>query len=160
MVNLTLAEMREEAYRLFGAWAEPCCTPSIEGEELAILARHTLVEIWAPSTYYLLGTEVQLYPRTGRRYIARASGTSGAFAPAVWGTRLRETFTDGTVTWEVAGSDYENIYDVRAAAHEAWSIKAGRATHLVTTSAGNSKIEASALHAQCRARAVEFSKLV
>jgi hypothetical protein len=152
--------MREEAFKLFGLWAEPCCIPSLEGEELAILERHKLAEIWRPETLYRVGDVVQAYPRTGYRYGVIVRGISGLFAPAPWGTSLRERFTSGSVSFEVLGSDYENIYDIRGAAHEAWSIKAGRASHLVTTSAGNSRIEASLLHTQCRARAVEFAPLL
>ena len=66
---------------------------------------------------------------------------------------------DGTANWEETGPDYENVFDVRAAAHECWTIKAARASHLVTTSAGT-RVEASLLHEQCRARAREFTPLV
>ena len=132
----------------------------ITGEELGILNRHKLAEIWTPSTAYLVGVTVQLYPRNGYRYVAVQSGASGYMVPAVWGTRLRDRFTDGTVVWEVAGPDYDNVYDVRAAAHEAWSIKAGKASTLVTTSAGQSSVQASLLHEQCRARAREFTPLI
>ena len=132
----------------------------ITGEELGILNRHKLAEIWEPTTAYLVGVTVQLYPRNGYRYVALQSGVSGYFSDAPWGTRPGERFTNGTVVWEVVGSDYDNVYDVRAAAHEAWSIKAGKASTLVTTSVGQSSIQASMLHEQCRARAREFTPLI
>jgi hypothetical protein len=167
--NFTLEEMRHQAYEQLLLHAEPDCTPSIVGEEAAILERHMRCGVWAPATEYFYGDEVQIYPRNGRRYMCVCSGTSSASAPE-WprrvstyhwpgfpGSRLTEA---GGVSWEDVGCDYENVFDVRGAAHEAWTIKTARASHLVTTSAGNAKIDASALQEQCRARAREFTPLV
>jgi hypothetical protein len=159
MASLSLEQMRHEAYQLFQLWADPCCLPSIAGEELGILNRHMRAMVWSPETRYLAGDEVQIHPRTGFRYRAIAAGVSGTFLPAPWGSSLRERLSEGSMVWEVVGADYDNVYDVRAAAHEAWSIKAGKASTLVTTSVGQSSIQASALHEQCRARAREFAPL-
>lgn len=144
---------------LFQVWAEPSCIPVIEGEGIAILNRHMRADVWRPETRYMYGDIVQVWPRSGYIYMAVASGMSGTIEPAPWGTSLRSRFSDGSMAWEVVGSDYENVFDVRAAAHEAWSIKAGKASALVTTSVGQSSIQASALHEQCRARAREFAPL-
>jgi len=156
MADLTLDQMREEAYRLMVLHTEPCCVPSIEGEEVALLQRHQRAEIWTAGHGYVFGDEVQLYPSNGYRYFCTRSGTSGATQPAFGEGGV----SDGTVVWQMCGLAYQNVYDVRAAAHEAWTIKAARASHLVTTSAGNSRVEASLLQAQCRARATEFAPLV
>jgi hypothetical protein len=144
---------------LFQVWAEPSCIPVIEGEGIAILNRHMRAMVWSPETVYLAGDEVQIHPRTGYRYRAVETGVSGTFIPSPWGSSLRERLSEGSMVWEVVGSDYDNVYDIRAAAHEAWSIKAGKASTLVTTSVGQSSIQASALHEQCRARAREFAPL-
>ena len=159
MADFTLEEMRHQAYEQLLLHADPCCTPSIEGEEAAILERHMRCGVWAPSTLYIYGDEVQIYPRNGRRYMCVQTGTSSATVPD-WSTHASSRMADGTANWEEIGPDYENVFDVRAAAHEAWSVKAARASHLVTTSAGNSRIEASLLHEQCRARAREFTPFV
>ena len=159
MADFTLEEMRHQAYEQLWLHAEPDCTPSIEGEEAAILERHMRCGVWAPSTLYIYGDEVQLYPRNGRRYMCIQTGTSSSTAPD-WSIHPASRMADGTANWEEIGPDYENVFDVRAAAHECWSVKAARASHLVTTSAGNSRVEASLLHEQCRARAREFTPLV
>jgi len=160
MPDLTLVQMREEAYLLFQQYAEPCCDPSIEGLEMAILNRNMRAEVWRPSTAYLLGDIVQVYPRNGYRYRAVQSGTSGVLILSAGHYRYSREISDGTVGWIIDGPDYDNVYDVRAAAHEAWTIKASRSSHLVTTSAGGSSVQASSLHSQCRARAMEFAPVL
>jgi hypothetical protein len=159
MADFTLEEMRHQAYEQLLLHAEPDCTPSIVGEEAAILDRHMRCGVWAASTHYGNGDQVQVFPRNGHRYLCILTGTSSATAPS-WSTSEGCTVSDGTTSWYECGKDYENVFDVRAAAHEAWSVKAARASHLVTTSAGNSRVEASLLHEQCRARAREFTPLV
>lgn len=159
MNDFTLEEMRSQAYDKLWLHAEPDCTPSVEGEIAGILNRHQRCEIWTANTPYIYGDEVQLYPRNGSRYMCLRSGTSGATAPT-WSTWQGCRVGDNDITWQEIGADYENVFDIRAAAHEAWTVKAARASHLVTTSAGNSRIEASALQDQCRARAKEFAPVL
>ena len=159
MADFTLEEMRHQAYEQLWLHAEPDCTPSIEGEEAAILERHMRCGVWAPSTLYIYGDEVQVYPRNGRRYMCIQTGTSASTAPD-WSIYPSSRMADGTANWEEIGPDYENVFDVRAAAHECWTIKAARASHLVTTSSGAGNVQASLLHEQCRARAREFTPLV
>jgi hypothetical protein len=158
VADFTLEEMRHQAYEHFILLAEPDCPPSISGEEAAILERHMLASIWLPNTAYVLGDVIQTYPRSGYRYECIVSGSSGAL---VWPTPYTGSwsFTDGTVVWRECGSDYENVFDVRAAVHEAWTIKASRSSHLVTTATSGSSVQASLLHQQCRARAIEFAPL-
>ena len=160
MADFTLEEMRHQAYEQLVLHAEPDCTPSIVGEEAAILERHMRCGVWAPSTLYIYGDEVQIYPRNGQAVYVRADAARVQQLRLTWGTYPSSRMADGTVSWEECGPDYENVFDVRAAAHECWSVKAARASHLVTTSAGNSRIEASLLHEQCRARAEEFTPFV
>ena len=155
MADFTLEEMRHQAYERFVLYAEPDCPPSISGEEAGILERHMLASIWAQNTAYVSGNVTQPYPRNGHKYVCTVSGTSGTTLPAFSTGAL----TDGTVTWVEAGSDYENVFDIRAAVHEAWTIKASRSSHLVTTATTGSSVQASLLHQQCRARAIEFAPL-
>ena len=155
MADLTFAEMKEQAYELLVLYTEPCCAPSIEGLELSILSRHIRAKVWAENTVYVAGDVVQPYPRNGYRYECIYGGTSG-YTVSIFKTG---EFVEGTVTWRAIGPDYENVFDIRAAAHEAWTIKTSRATHLVTTSSGSASVQASLLHEQCRARAMEFTPL-
>jgi len=160
MADFTLEEMRHQAYEQLVLHAEPDCTPSIVGEEAAILERHMRCGVWTPSTLYIYGDEVQIYPRNGRRYMCIQTGTSSSTAPE-WSIYPSSQMADGTANWEDAGPDYENVFDVRSAIHECWTIKAARASHLVTTSIPFvSSVEASLLQEQCRARAREFTPLV
>lgn len=160
---MTLNEMRDEAIRLVTLYTEADCKPDICAEIPELVARHQRASIWTAATVYGVGDVVQLYPRNGARYVCVQAGTSAASSAAfpitalnTWGSHY---LTDGTVRWHEAGRDYKNVFDVRAAAHAGCLLKAVRSSHLVTTSAGNARIEAGALQSQWRARAADYAPM-
>lgn len=90
---------------------------------LRLLDKHTRGSVWAAATAYAYGDEIIPATRNGRRYICAVAGTSGATEPD-WPINAFSTVVDGTVTWEEAGLDWTDGYDLEAAAHEAWLEKA------------------------------------
>lgn len=157
---MTLAEMKAAVMEEAELFAEPDCKPVISAELHGIVDRHQRASIHTVSTVYHYGDVVQLLVRNGHRYMCVVPGTSAATAPT-FGTRSGSGVNDGTeLVWQEIGPDYENVYDLRAILHDAWMLKAAKSSHLVTTSAGNSRIEASNLQAQCRERAKDFAPVM
>ena len=57
------------------------------------------------------------------------SGNTGSAEPS-WRTGV---ITDGDVTYEQDGPDYDNIYDVRGAIQSGWDMKLAKASQYVGT---------------------------
>lgn len=155
---MTEAQMKLDAIAEAELYAVPDCTPVITADFYAIVDRHKRASIHAVATAYVYGDVVQLATRNGHRYRCVEGGTSAATEPT-FPTWDSSSIVDGTVTWIEAGPDYSNVYDVRAICHDAWMTKAAKSSHLVTTSVGNSRVEASNLAEQCKARARDFAPL-
>lgn len=154
---MTEAEMREQAYEFVRLHTDADCVPVICDEIPGILDRNRRASIWAAATAYSVGDRVQLYPSNGHRYIAISAGTSAAtFAAFPTGSgNMRDSYwvTDGTVEWQQAGAAYPNVYDLRAAVHEGWMIKAAKASLLINQTG----VSAGDLQAQCRERARDYA---
>lgn len=155
---MTLAEMKAAVTEEAELFAQPDCKPVISAELHGIVDRHRRAKIHAVSTAYVYGDVVQLLTRNGHRYRCTEGGTSAATAPT-FPTRDGAALTDGTVKWVEDGKNYDNVYDLRAILHDAAMAKVAKSTHLVNTSAGNARIEASQLQAQWRERARDFAPL-
>lgn len=110
--------------------AQPDTQPKLTDPELdAILDTVLRATVWASATVYTWGDSVIPTTRNGHRFKATTGGTSGTTEP-VWPTRNMSSLDDGTVTWQEAGADFKNLYDIRAAAHKAWLMKVAKATEL------------------------------
>lgn len=97
-------------------------------------------------------------------------GGSGAVAATAlignepfWPTRNGARVTDGTadplLTWEEFGPDFDNIYDVRAAAHEAWLLKAEKCSNNFTMKLGSLGFSREQIHEHCLNMAQQFAPL-
>ena len=106
-----------------------------EVDDLVALARRSdasgtppTIATWAASTRYIEGqvvipTELNL---NDHRYVVTEAGTTGASEPT-WPTADGDTVTDGTVTWQEAGTDYwVPTWDLNTAAAEGWRRKAAK----------------------------------
>ena len=150
-----------DAIRLY---ADVDCLPDIDAYVPEIAAKRRIARVWEPSTDYVVGDVIQPTVRNGRWYRCCVAGTSSATEPT-WPRYPYGYYYFGSGSTEPkfddAGPDWNGrLYDIRGAIHDAWSLKASKASHLVTQSAGNARIEAGALHENCRARAKEFASLV
>ena len=156
---MTIAEMKAHAVEQARLYGEHDCNPVISDYVPDIVAQYRRAQIRADETAYAYGDVVQLPERNGHRYRCIEAGTSDDSEPD-FSTAIGARVEDGTVVWREEGSDYENVYDVRAIIHACWTLKASKSSHLVTTSQGNARVEASALQAQCRQRAAEYAPLI
>lgn len=97
----------------------------------AILENNKRARTFAVATAHTTGQVVMPTARNGYRYRVVIPGTSGAAEPT-WPTSYEGQVTSGAsnpvLTFEEAGPEFSNIYDVRGAAKEAWMLKASKAS--------------------------------
>jgi hypothetical protein len=83
------------------------------------------VVITNKGTGYTSAPTISLTGGGGSSAAATASIGNEPSWPTRNGVRVTDGSSDPILTWEESGPDFDNIYDVRAAAHEAWLLKAG-----------------------------------
>src|SRR5678816_1113838 len=155
---MTDSEARARARDLVMQYGDTDCTPVIDDCDVdAIVARRQLASTWLAGQAYNIGDVIQPTVRTGSWYICTVGGISSATEP-FWSRHSGWHTSDGNdLRWQECGPDRNGqIFDWRGACHDVWMLKAAKASALVTQSVGSSKIDASALHEQCRARAQDF----
>jgi hypothetical protein len=151
----TVEDHKEIAMGELKRLVQPDTTPKLDDVDLnAILEGVQRASFWLLSTAFIFGDVVLPATKNGHRYICTQGGTSAATEPA-WPTRDAATITDGTVTWQEDGSDFENVFDVRAAAHEAWLMKEAKTSELFDF--GDQKL--SQIADRCREKAESFSPI-
>lgn len=127
----TVEDHKEAALKDLRSYAQPDTEPKLSDPELnAILNRVQRASFWEASKAFVFGTVVLPATKNGHRYRCIEAGTTGTTEPA-WPKRDGAVITDGTVRWEEAGADYENVFDVREAAQQAWTMKADKASILI-----------------------------
>jgi hypothetical protein len=152
----TVEDHKETALALLRMLVQPDVTPALDDVELnAMLDNAQRASFWILTTAFTFGAVVLPATKNGHRYKCTQGGTTAATEPT-WPTRDGATITDGTVTWEEAGPDYENVFDVRAAAHEAWLMKEAKASEM--TDFGDQKL--SQFADRCREKAESFSPIL
>jgi hypothetical protein len=129
----TVEDQKDEAMLELRRLAQPDSTPQLDVDELgAILDDCQRASFWTLSTAFVHGAVVLPATKNGHRYKCFEGGTTAATEPN-WPTRDGATVTDGTVKWEEAGPDYDNVFDVRAAVQQAWTVKLAKASVLFDT---------------------------
>jgi hypothetical protein len=127
----TVEDHKEAAKAALRHYAQPDTEPKLDDPELnAILNRVQRASFWEPSKAFVYGAVILPVTKNGHRYRVLEGGTTGTTEPT-WPKRNGAAITDGTVRWEEAGADFDNVFDVRAAAHEAWMMKAAKASVLI-----------------------------
>jgi hypothetical protein len=154
-VVLNLADAHDAVVDL----AEPTLDPALTDAEIdSAIVRTAVASIWLPATAYTVGQFVVPPVPMGRLFICVLAGTSDTTEPAWliapgytgpvnpyagywWGTgtlpfieSVQNTpwywgLADGTCAWRDYGAFAGEIYDVRAAASEAWRMKARKAAN-------------------------------
>lgn len=110
--------------------AQPDSTPALDNVELnSILDDSQRAAFWLAATAFVFGDVVMPTVKNGHRYTCVKGGQSGATEP-VWPITIGALIADGAAEWEEAGPDYENVFDIRAAAHQAWTVKGAKASEL------------------------------
>lgn len=136
-------------------WQE---APALSSDELDdILLRAQRYSTWTYSNEYAYGEYVVPTVRNGHAYIVTTGGTTAATEPT-WPTEYESSFTDGTVVFREAGSDNLLLWDLDAACHEAWLLKASRAARQTDFSAvEGGSYRKSQLYEHCVAMAQRYS---
>jgi hypothetical protein len=96
---------------------------------------------------------------TGAAATANITGSEPTW-PKAQGATVQEGLSqpDGTVlTWREDGPDFDNIYDVRLAAHRGWLLKAERASSMYQTSMGGQAFQRQQIYEHCVAMALQFA---
>jgi hypothetical protein len=130
----TVEDHKEIAFTELRMLVQPASTPELDDVELnSILDSAQRASFWILSTAFTFGAVVLPATKNGHRYKCTTAGTTAATEPT-WPTNSGATITDGTVVWQEAGPDYDNVFDVRAAAHQAWVMKQAKASVLFDSS--------------------------
>lgn len=152
---MSLAEARAALKRTVQAGIEPILS---DGEIDEILAEHLRYSDYAAETAYVVGNRVRL--SNGRIYRCIVAGTSATAAlapqwPDAPSSVIGSTISDGTgnLLWEDDGPDSIGDYDLGAAAHDAWMLKAAKVAANVDYSADGQSVKASQEAAEYRRRA-------
>ncbi len=152
---VTVDDHKEIALAALRMFAQSDAVPELDDVELnSILDSVQRASFWASTTAFTFGTVVLPATKNGHRYRCSQGGTSGTSEP-IWPTRDGSRVTDGTVIWEEYGADFDNVFDIRAAAHQAWTVKVAKASQLFDLS-GQSLNQ---ITEHCRAMAESFAPI-
>lgn len=153
---------RAELVSLVQPTASPALSESGGANDVdTILDRHRRATTWSAETEYVVGNVVMPTARNGRRYICVRGGTSGEDEPESWplrqGGKLAEGDSDPQLLWAEDGPGFDNIYDVRGAAHEAWLLRATRSAGKFDISIGGQRFNRSQVYEHCMKMAASFA---
>ncbi len=129
---MTIEQQYNEAMEQLKLFAQPDVEPILSPDELkAILTAQKRADLWTASTPYVVGDTILPTVGNGHRYVCTQAGTSGTTEPT-WSRALGAIAADGTsdpqLRWKEDGPAFKNVYNVRAAIHKAWIVKAGKAS--------------------------------
>jgi hypothetical protein len=126
-----LDDQKDAALAKLRMLVQPDTQPKLIDPELnAILDGLQRASFWEASMAFSYGDVVMPAAlRNGHRYVCAEGGTTAASEPT-WPTRNSAVITDGSVKWKEAGADYQNVFDIRAAAQQAWLAKEAKASEL------------------------------
>lgn len=142
----TIDDAKDELIRLTQAEAHPVID---QEEELpSILNKCVLATLWTTGTAYIVGDVVQANVPNGKRFVCVISGTSGTTEPTFSTWRDSRT-SDGSVTWQEAGDEYLNLWDMDRAASLGWELKAQKALKAVNTVRGQQSYDLSVIYDRC-----------
>lgn len=165
---------RDEALARLQAYVQYDVAPELTAEEVGdILDRHQVAEEYDDEPHtYAPGIRVVPPYGNGRVYVSSPSGTapylSGATladdlnlwpVPGRWPGDAANAVQDGDVLWVDDGPAPSSLWDLRAAAYEAWTMKAGKVAGSVNSQAGSLKKDCSDALGHCLAMARRFAPL-
>lgn len=104
----------------------------------AILVQNKRAQRWTASASLTLGTKIMPTVRMGRIFEVSIEGTTGSTEPS-WTDEDEAEVSNGSVTFTESGTDFTNIYDVKAASQDAWALKTAKAAELISSSDSGSE---------------------
>ena len=159
----TIEQQYNAAYEQLRLFAQPDAEPTLSPDELrTILTAQKRADVWTASTSYVVGDAILPTVGNGHRYICTQAGTSGATEP-VWSKAMGAIASDGTsdpvLRWKEDGPAFKNVYNVRAAIHQAWIVKAGKASVAVDVNQQVGGLKASQIYDHCMKMAKSFAPM-
>lgn len=152
----TVEDHKEEALKELKLLAQPSTQPELKDTELeSIIDGVQRASFWVASTTFEIGAVVLPATKTGHCYVCVQSGSTSTTEPT-WPTRDGAVVIDGSVTWQEAGPAFDNVFDIRAAAEQAWSLKAAKASVLID----NGDAKYSQIAENCREMAKSYSPIL
>jgi hypothetical protein len=128
----TLEQDKEAALAELTLYVQPDTQPTLDAPALdSLLDQVQRAGFWTASTAYLVGDVILPVTLNGRRFRCIRAGTSGAEEPE-WPIHWAAIVSDGDdeLLWQEDGPEYKNVFDVRAAIHKAWMLKAAKVSQL------------------------------
>ena len=143
--------------------------PELDSNALGeLIDEHKRFSSWTANQTYAVGDQIVPSVPTGRIYNCVIAGTSGTVEPS-WpqiGYAQGQIITDSIsnanppyafgLNWQDWGFTQQEIYDVRAAAKQAWLLKASIAANLANTSDGQMRIDLHTIQENCLQMAGKF----
>lgn len=156
----TATEQRDGARLSVTRYGQTATAPTLDSDEVESILDHVKRgDIWAVNTAYNYGDVILPTIRNGHSYSCIQAGTSEADSadepdwPTLQAEQITEGASDPLLTWQESGPDFANLYNVRAAIHAAWMMKAGKAAALYSSGIG----ETQQVHDHCLKMAERYS---
>ncbi len=154
---------RTAALATLRLYVQDTVEPTLSSTELdTLIDGNKRASTWIASTAYNYGDVIRPTIRNGHYFRCVQAGTSGATEPD-WPKSLSTTITEGAsnpiLTWQEAGPDRANIYDVRTAIHQGWVVKASKASVLYKTDQSGSSFEHQQIYMHCVEQAEKYSSI-
>lgn len=149
----------QEAIDYVTLQAQTAAFPTIETEDVQkIVQRHMRAKVWQSDTAYKIGDRIQPTSPNGHFYECIAAGESDSVEPEwslVINSRLSEFGSD--LVWQECETDFDgNLYNLRNAIHECWTLKASMSANQFDTSIDNQSWKRSQIHEHCLQMARSF----
>lgn len=164
--------MRAQALSELKLHAQPDAKPVLTPQDLDAILDSTmpplvkLASIWTPNTIIEFGQVIAPTVRNGHWYRCIVHGTTDPATEPLWPTSRDATRSEGPVnsdfsmlTWQEAGPDAANLYDVRIAIYKAWMMKSSKASQNFSVTLGAHSFSRQQVYDHCVAKAMEFAPL-
>lgn len=142
----TAEEQRDAARLSVTRYGQTAVSPTLDSDEVeSILDDAKRVTVWTANTAYAYGDVILPTSRNGHSYRCIQAGTSEADSadepdwPTLQQDQITEGASDPLLRWQEDGPDFDNLYNVRAAIHAAWVMKAGKAAALYSSGVGETQ---------------------
>lgn len=159
---------RLAAIKQLGQMCQSTLFPELSDNQLGdLIDQHKKFNTWSPLTAYSVGDMVIPTVPNGRIYQCIIAGTSTTVEPSFpqIGYAVGQAFYNYStlgpeeyygLTWQDNGFITQEVYDVRAAAKQAWLLKASIAANLANTDDGKMKVELHQIQENCIQMAAKF----
>lgn len=142
-------------------YAQTDTQPALGATEVdAILVGVQRATFWLTATAYNINDVILPATMSGRRYRCVRTGTSGATEPS-WPKSSGSVIGDGDgdLLWMEDGPEYANVFDIRAAIHQAWMTKAAKASPLFDTRSSSQGYSQSQIYQHCMDMAERYAPI-